>query len=281
MQISELRKLLSELATSMDNTVDDVNIAATRTQEAVFAYLLKEIEKFDIVDEKFAANQPLSKRFAIIQAEIEAIIVSLYQPSLQKYLKSYNGVDQSITDLHKAYNDINISRASFESARLAIYKQAEYYLFQGLADAYIQPAKYLLMQQVSTGGTIKQAKSVVNNWNNGTLDTGKLATDRHTPRLQAYATQIARDTIYTYQGTIQDTIKQKHGLTKFIYVGGLVKDSRPFCRHLVGLQRKIDIDEIPPLVIAYPQGLKPNTTKASFYEVRGGFNCNHIAMPVR
>lgn len=122
---------------------------------------------------------------------------------------------------------------------------------------------------------------MLKNWNNGTLGNGKLSSSVDNPRLQAYAGQIARDSLFQYNGTIQDNIGQKYNLTKFIYVGGLVKESRPFCKHLAGLDRKIDIEEIPELVKRYPEGLVPNTTRENFPTYRGGYNCLHNVMMVR
>lgn len=281
MTIDELKKLLRDMALSMEDSVESVNKSATNAQQKVFELLLKHIDLFDSSNGSFVPNQPLAHRFAKIQSEIEAIIGKMYQPALSGYFSSYSTVEDTALSLHKSFNNIEIAKSNFTAARQAIYTQAEYYLLNGLADAYIQPAKYLLMQQVATGGTIEKARSIITNWDKGELETGALASDRHAPRLQAYATQIARDTIYTYNGAIQDVIKERFNLTKFIYVGALVKDSRPFCRHLVNLNRKIDIKEIPKLVIAYPNGLRPDTTMANFIEVRGGFNCNHIAMPVK
>lgn len=278
---AELKQRLSQLTTYMEGTVDSLDVAATKAQQQIFQLLIDEIDNFDSKDGSFIPNQPLAAKFAKIQQQIEAIIGRIYQPALQDYFLAYDRVENETLALHKSYNELTVAKTNFTGARRAVYGQAEYYLLEGLADAYIQPAKYLLMQQVATGCTIKSARSIITNWDKGTLDTGRLASDRHAPRLQAYATQLARDTIYTYNGTIQDIVKERFNLDKFIYVGGLVKDSRPFCRHLVGLNRKIDIKEIPQLVIAYPNGLRPNTTMANFLEVRGGFQCNHLAMPVR
>lgn len=281
MTIDELKKLLKEMAVSMEDTVDGVNKAATKAQKQVFELLMMNIDLLDSSNGSLVPNQPLAHKFAQLQKDIEAIIGNIYEPALKEYFTSYAGVEDNTLKLHREYNGIEVPKSTFTAARQAIYNQAEYYLLKGLADAYIQPAKFLLMEQVATGTRIDKARSIVRNWDNGTLGAGELSSDRPTPRLQAYATQIARDTIYTYNGTIQDVIKKKFNLDKFIYVGGLVKDSRPFCKHLVAQNRKIELKEIPQLVIAYPQGLRPNTIMENFLEVRGGFNCNHIAMPVK
>jgi hypothetical protein len=281
MNINELKKELTALTESMEGSVMGVDYAATTAQESIYKALLIQIEKFEIENGRFLKGQPYAKRIAIIQREMERIIGDIYAPKVSEYLSFYYDVEERSLSMQKAYNDIEADMKLLSPARQTIYTQAQYYMTQGLADAYIQPAKFLIMQQVAVGASIDDCRRMLKNWNEGELPAGKLATDRHAPRLQAYATQIARDSLFTYQGSIQDVIAQEYQLTKFIYVGGLVKDSRPFCKHLVGLRRKIDIEEIPELVKKYPQGLKPNTTKKNFLQVRGGYNCVHTCMVVR
>lgn len=281
MTLEELRKRLIALNERMDTVVDNVATSATDAQTVIYEYLLDQINYFEISNGAFVANQDYASRLAIIQRKIYSIINNLYKPSILEYLNSYKDIDDTNAYLHKSYNQLVLEKSLFTSARRAIYDQAEYYLVDGLADAYVQPAKFLLMQAASEGLTIKQARSMLNNWNKGELVTGRLASAHPTPRLQAYSGQIARDTIFQYNGTIQEKIAEQFGLKRFIYVGGLVKDSRPFCKHLVSQRRKIDIDEVPELVKKYPEGLISGTTKENFPIRRGGYNCQHTVMVVR
>lgn len=281
MTIDEIKKLLHEMAVGMDDSIDNVNKKATEAQRLIFTMLIKEIEKFEITNGSYVRGQDYTERIAAIESKMYDIIGKVYNPSVNAYLRHYNRIEGATIKQHAQYNNIEVDKDNISTVKESLYNQASYYLTQGLADAYVQPAKFVLMQYVTKGSTVKEMRSAVERWDKGTLGPGELASDRHAPRLQAYATQIARDSMYTYSGTVQDVIRKEHGLTRFIYVGGLVKDSRPFCKHLVGLRRKIDIEEVPPLVIAYPQGLKPDTTKNTFPLYRGGYNCNHVVMFVK
>lgn len=281
MNLRELERELNALTDSMEDSVKLVETSSIKSQELIYQLLLNEINKFEISDGRFVTGQNYSARLAVITKKINEILGNLYTPSIREYLGSYSSIDDISVALHKSYNQLLIDKQKLTPARRIVYDQAEYFLTDGLADAYIQPAKYLLMQMVTTGITIKDAQSALKNWNDGELVSGKLTSGRQVHRLQAYSTQVARDSIFQYNGTIQNIITKEYQLTKFIYVGGLVKDSRPFCQHLVSLRRKIDLTEVPPLVEKYPQGLYPNTTKKNFMQVRGGYNCLHSAMGVR
>lgn len=281
MTLEEARAYLTYITTQMEGSVANFVIAAELTQEAIYALLLDELTTFDISNNRFDPNQPIARKVASIERKIYELIKSRYNPALADYLKAYSFVDDSVKYLHKGVNDIDVTEDDIKNIRATVYNQAEISLTSTLAPAYVQPAKFLLMQTVTRGQTIKQAQSMLRNWNDGQLGNGKLSGIERNPRLQAYAGQIARDSLFQYNGTIQDNIGQKYGLTKFIYVGGLVRDSRPFCKHLVALDRKIRLDEVPPLVERYPDGLVPNTTKANFPQYRGGYNCLHNVMMVR
>lgn len=282
MSFDELIEALVNLSNTMDESIDAVHVASSNTQQRIYELLVRRLLQFDYIDGALDPTQPISHKVAKIQQEIEYIIAKLYTPRITEYLGTYQTVEDRNIALNKSYNELVISKSLLSPARKSIYDQAEYWLSDGLADAYVQPAKYLLLQSVTNGLSLKDAKSLLKNWNEGNLAKGgNLTSGRPTPRLQTYSTQVARDSLYSYNGAINETIAKEYGLTKFVYVGGLVQDSRPFCKHLVSLKRKIDITEVPPLVEKYPEGIIPGTTKKNFMVRRGGYNCQHQAMAVK
>lgn len=281
MTLTEAHSYLSQMTASMESGIDNFVLNAEKAQQAIYTILLSELSEFDTKDGKFIPNQPIARKIQAIERRIYEVLSRMYEPSLVSYLNTYDLVDSDITFLHKEVNAITVTGADLQAVRQSVYNQAETYLTSSLADAYVQPAKFLMMQTVTNGQTIKQAKAMLSNWDNGTLPAGKLSSGVHAPRLQAYAGQIARDSLFQYNGTVQDNIGKKYKLTKFLYVGGLVKDSRPFCKHLVSLDRKIELKEVPQLLLQYPDGIIPNTTMENFPVRRGGFNCLHNVMMVR
>lgn len=262
----------------MDGAIGTVTTAAEKAQEEVYKAIIEAINRFELTDGRFVVTQNYAARIALLEGQIKEILGDLYEPSITEYLGTFTTVEDSIVAMHKDYNELEVETALLAPARKSLYNQASYYLKKGLADAYIQPAKFLLMQQVTTGISLKDSLKILSKWNTGEY---KSPVNRQTPNLQKYATQVARDSLYQYQGTVQDTIQSRYDLTAGIYVGSIIEDSRPFCRHLVGLKRTIDIDEIPALLKQYPQGLIPGTNADNFPIYRGGYSCRHQWMPVR
>lgn len=281
MTIEELRERLGEMLSGVDESITILSDAAANAQAKIYAAIMSMVNKLDISEGRLVPKQDYAGKLLAIERQINVILDRVYHPALGQYFSQYQTVQKENVVLQKAYNDIAVDESLLTPARRAVYDQALYYLQEGLAPNYVQPAKYLLMQQVTTGIRIDDATRQWRNWNEGTLGSSGLASARTAPNLQKYAVQISRDSIHQYNGAINNIIATEYELDHFIYVGGTVKDSRPFCRHLVGLRRIISIDEIPELVVQFPQGLYPDTNRKNFFQVRGGYNCIHEAYPTR
>jgi hypothetical protein len=71
--------------------------------------------------------------------------------------------------------------------------------------------------------------------------------------IRSYMQQIARDAIYSYNGTINATIAQEYDLEKYSYIGGTVSDTRPFCQKYHGtIIAKKDLNEILTVYLGSP-----------------------------
>lgn len=279
---TQLERELYAMLEIMDGAIDTVTAAGQDTQSSIYKFLTDYINRFEIEDGRFVVNQDFTGRFAYIQRQMQRRIDTLFKPSITEYLSTYSKIEDINVSLQKSYNQLTVDVEKLSPARKSVYNQAAYYLKDGLAEAYVQPTKYLLMQQVTQGVTLKDSQRILKNWNKGDLSAGsQLTSGRATPNLTKYATQVARDSLHGYNGTINEVIATEYDLKAFKYVGDIIEDSRPFCRHLVGLKRTIKLSEVPGFVQKYPDGLKPNTTMKNFYVVRGGYACRHLAIAVR
>lgn len=266
----------------MDGEVNVIESASTLTQQEIYKYLTGYINTFQIEDGRFVLGQDYSGKIAAIQRKMTELIGKLYRPAIPQYLNSYKTIEEINVGLQRSYNQLEVDVELLTPARKAVYNQAAYYMKEGLADAYVQPAKYLIMQGVTNGITLKDAQRVLKKWNDGELSAGStLTSGRATPNLNKYAVQVARDSIYGYNGVINEIIADEYELDHLIYVGDVISDSRPSCAYLVGLKRKIALTEIPAVLKKYPQGIIPGTTMKNFFVKRCGYNCRHSATAVR
>lgn len=296
MTLRELEKELNLLHELMDSGIDSITESSAKAQELIYEFLSEYINNFEIIDGRFVSTQNYAARFGYIQKKIESILGDIYKPSVTEYLSIYTPIEEASINLHKTFNEIELDLDRIAPTRKVIYNEAEYYLKQAIAPAYIQPVKYLLMQHVTRGITIRSSQRILEKWNKGEL-TGQLSSGRPTPRLQSYTTQIARDSAYQFHGTIQEKVRQEYDLKGGIYTGDIIKDSRPSCTWMVKQKRKFALSEITEILggkipkggaeIAaqlnkpFLSGLIPGTKTENFPVFRFGYACRHSWFPVR
>lgn len=274
---------LKALLETMEAAVMGVGSAAEAIQKQVSKIVRDVVLSLEIKGGRLVREQDFLRRLAQIEIKINQVLgSSKYTQPIADYLSEISTIEQRNIAMQKKYGDLIVDVEKLTPARKAVYQQAKHYLSgAGLNEAYVQPAKYLVMQQVTTGMSIKDSLELLKKWDEGKLTDGKQTMGRQTPNLQRYATQLSRDMMYQYNGNINNIIKDEYALDAFIYTGTIVKDSRPLCRHLVGLNREIKFDELPELLNAYPQGTIPGTNKDNFAIYRGGYSCLHGVLAVR
>lgn len=104
--------------------------------------------------------------------------------------------------------------------------------------------------------------------------------------LQRYSSQLVNDSLNQYAAQLNKAFTDDLGLKWFMYVGSLVKDSRPWCVHMVSKQY-IHESELTALTNGNIDGKKVSLqglivgTNAQNVQVnRGGYNCNHLMLPI-
>lgn len=281
MTLAEFTAGFKDLHQTMDASIEGVTTAGETTQRLITKAVIDAINRFEITDGRFVVNQDYAARLQALERKLNGILGKQFLPAVRDYLPTYKTIEGTTIGLQRGYNEIKADIQTLISpARRAAYDTASYYLRDALKDAYLQPAFFALGQQVVSGAGLNDTVELLERWDEKGLPR-ELNAGRQTPNLRQYATQIARDTMYKYQGTINERIAGEYGLTHFIYVGGIIEDTRPLCRHLVGLRRKISLDEMPKLIRTYPEGLYPDTARDNFIAVCGGYSCRHSANPVR
>ena len=101
--------------------------------------------------------------------------------------------------------------------------------------------------------------------------------------LTRYVTQISRDALYQFSGLANQVIAVEYGLNAYEYVGSLVDDSRPQCQRWVEKQVLFfsELQEEINWALDNGKGMIPSTTPQNFAIYRGGYNCQHEAIPVK
>lgn len=92
--------------------------------------------------------------------------------------------------------------------------------------------------------------------------------------LTQYAQTYAQDSLMRYYATIQKQSADDGGLTDFMYVGDVIKTTRPFCKSHAGkIYSREEIDELDKQTWQGKSG--------SVWVSRGGYNCRHHWVAVK
>ena len=146
---------------------------------------------------------------------------------------------------------------------------------------FVNPFKAALVTAVETGASVDTVKRFLKAWETQGVQSGIISGVNSIPNFSQYSGQLARDAVFKTNNAMNNSVRETLGLTSFRYVGGLMKDTRPFCRHLVQLNRVIEFSEVPKLGATYPQGLIKPFTIDTFCINAGGYNCLHQVFPTR
>jgi hypothetical protein len=281
MAYRDIQQMVVDLSEYIDSRISVMDNAAILAQRKIYAILLDECMKFDTNQGNYVPSQDLRRRVITIQNRIEEVFRGNgYRMPVSDFLRSFDEIQSKTINIHKVASDLQLPKKELSPAKQIIHDRALEGLTKAVAAEYVEPVKRLMANQVLRGQSIGDTVKLLEQWDSGELSSGKLTQGVRTPNLQRYATQISRDTAYSVQRTTNGIFKDKFGLNKLIYAGGLVKDSRPLCRHLVNLNRPIELDELPPLIQSMPEGLYPGTNKDNFPEYCGGYACMHVAMSI-
>lgn len=140
----------------------------------------------------------------------------------------------------------------------------------GIENELIGPLENILNINITSGASYFDLREQVRQFIIG--GDGKLG------RLERYSGQITRDALNQFSSTYHEMISAGLGLEWYLYAGGTVKDTRPFCAARAGkYYHRTEIEKWPSLQWA---GKIPGTTASTIYVYRGGWACLHFIVAV-
>ena len=139
-------------------------------------------------------------------------------------------------------------------------------------DQYLtNPMRQSLSNAVSGGATRKDLVEVFNLLINGDADT--------VGRLERATRQIVSDTFALSDRAVTNTVAEQLGLNWYLYTGGLLDTTRPFCKARNGKYfRKEEVQSWATL--GDWAGRMAGTDEKTIFVTAGGYNCQHAILPV-
>jgi hypothetical protein len=202
----------------------------------------------------------------------EVFSATPYTAAVSRYVSVIGKVDTLNTNYFSSIDETFSSNKLFLKNLQAdtIAAIEKHVLRDGLQSQVIEPLSQILNQNVNSGGKFAGFLEQVRNY--------ILGNDQVEGRAMSYTRTYLRDSLFTYSRTYQQAITSDLGLTYYLYSGGVIDKSRPFCEERAG--KYFSHKEIEAMASLEWAGKKQGTTESSIFLFAGGWNCGHQIIPV-
>jgi len=283
-----LQQISREKAQIIRNADSQFSEQMKRVEDRLVKTIKQKLSQFEMANGKLSTR---SKTNTELLARMQSITKrALSESKYYDYVKNYLGNFDKIADLNQKAAQIIVGQ-TIKASTVNAFKKIEIDRIaknlvkpDGVQANIVDDIQRLLFKHVTTGISYEDASVEIVNLVQGV--NGKQGL------VERYSSQIARDSINRYNGTINNVLQAEFELDGFRYVGSLIETSREACNHLVegsgpmqqfmrdGAYRIADLPEIIEL-LKNMSGWNPETTPTNFFELRGGFNCRHEAIPIK
>lgn len=205
-----------------------------------------------------------------------------YNVMVSAFLENFDEIGANTQLAQQELNGIDITKSFLNPfKRYAVNNVIAAMQGQGLNVNLINPLKNELLIAVNQGSSLTDVVTSIA----GQLTT----TEARQGVLKRISLQASRDALLQYDGVVNEAVRKSYKMDALLYVGSIVKDSRAQCERWVqetkngklGLILFEDLETEIQWADNNGTGMIPDTTPENFCQNRGGFNCRHIAYPVR
>jgi hypothetical protein len=205
-----------------------------------------------------------------------------YNVMVSGFLENFDEIGANTQLAQQELNGLQITKSFLNPfKRYAVNNVVAAMQGQGLNTNLINPIKNELLIAVNQGSSLTDVVTSI---------AGQLTTsEARQGVLKRISLQASRDALLQYDGIVNEEVRKSYKLDALLYVGSLVKDSRLQCEEWVNYDKNgkkglILFEELEEQILFAENegtGMIPNTTPENFCQNRGGYNCRHIAYPVR
>lgn len=248
--------------------------AIGKVQEKLYSQLVGIIKGLELNGDGYIIQN--SKNRKILNSandKINEVFKSnLYVSAVNNYVNVIPKIDVQNAKYFTAISDgFKPNRIFIKNLQADAIATVERFVLQdGLAAQVISPLSQILNSNINSGGRFS-----------GFLDQIKtfvLGNDKVEGRALSYSKTYLSNSLFQYSRAYQQSVTADLGLTWYRYVGGVIENSREFCRERNG--NYYHQSEIEKWADLSWRGKDPLTTSSSIFILVGGFSCRHELIPV-
>lgn len=247
--------------------------AINRVQRDLYNQLVASLKELELDAEGYI-KQTAANRKVLSEANktiTQVFSSALYTSSVANYVSVIGKIDSLNQKYFSDIEGFQPNKQFLKNLQRDTIATVEKYVLQdGLQSQVINPLSQILNQNVNSGGQFA-----------GFLDQVKtyvLGNDQVEGRALSYTRTYLRDTLFTYSRTFQQSLTNDLKLEFYLYSGGVIDKTRPFCLERAG--KYFSHKEIESWASQEWAGKKQGTTESSIFLFAGGWNCGHQIIPV-
>jgi hypothetical protein len=246
----------------------------SRVQNQLYDAMVGKLKDLEIDSEGYI-KQNANNRKILREAQNTfdtTISKSIYESALNDHLKVIPTINQLNNDYFDTISSaFKPNRVFIQQLQASTIETLNTYILQDELTAQIKlPLNEILNQNINSGGSysgmVKQ------------LETFIKGNNEVEGRLLRYTKVYVSDTLFNYSRAYQQAVTADLGLSWYLYSGGLMDKSRPFCTARAG--KFFHESEVKDWASLEWQGKNQLTTESSIFVYAGGHNCRHQITPV-
>ena len=285
---SSITGLIQDKQSRLETVPQRLAEQVSRAQMSIFADVLALLEQLE--RDENGIILPSQKNIDLlntIRPQLQRILIqSEYAQAVKSFSDEFDKQADLNAELYSQSVDYVESQITTNLINTAKRSAMESLIGGALDSAFYNPVIDIINNSISTGSgfveTVKALRlAIVGGEANGTITDGKLS---------RYVKQIASDAFAIADRTYNNQVSQELQLEFYAYVGGIIDDTRDFCKvrngkyfHEKEVESWIngggDHAGNPEPNVEW-QGQYRGTNDGTIFNLCGGYNCKHTLMPV-
>lgn len=274
----DVETLIADTSRLSDAAVVRLQGRMKEFEAQVLARLQAFMQRFDTTDGRFVPGAKATALLLEIKKEMEGVLeMRALDAASREFLTNFDDVAANVRAVHGEENGITVPKSLVNDAKGYAVEATLYALKNAnIHPKFIEPVRKALFNHINFGGGVAEAEGVLRK-----IVLGE--PDKLNGAISQWIGQVATDAINQYEGTVQASIAQHHGLTAVRYVNSIIETSRPQCVRWVGMEwiTEAQLPEEIRWAFENGSGMVPETDATTFLVYRGGFRCRHKGIPVR
>lgn len=277
--------LLQQKNKRLSSVPEKLLTSVEKVQKRLIKKILDVVDKLDVADGSIRRTKRNLTLISSISEEIKQLLLnSEYVPAVKEFIKEFD-TQAEMTDQYLG-KEFDVSKTSaFADASLEkVKRQTVKYLLEAPLDtAFITPIEELLINSVNSGASFVETIKSIRDFVEGAEDANG--------KLLQYSKQIAYDSFAISDRAYTSTRAEELDLQFFIYAGGELPTTRPFCearREKVFHRKEIESwvttngsHESNPVPHGDEWAGRINgTNESTIFNFAGGHNCRHSINPI-